>query len=86
MSLFPSSLNSRQQAELGPEWSVEILVAPVDGHVSSAALATQYPLAVSCDDQTVERRATTRPRDRVAIGCNETLRPEYSFVPRYPRS
>src|SRR5713101_7828900 len=64
MSLFPSSLNRRQQAELGSEWSVETLVTPVDRHVSGAPLATQYALAVSCDDQSVERWVTTRCRIR----------------------
>src|SRR6266478_7867165 len=64
MSLFPFSLNRRQQAELGSEWSVENLVTPVDRHVSGAPLATQYALAVSCDDQTVERWVTARCRIR----------------------
>ena len=39
MSLFPFSLNRRQQAELGSEWSVETLVTPVDRHVSGAPLS-----------------------------------------------
>ncbi len=56
MSLFSFSLNRRQETEFGLEWSVETLVAPVDGHVSGATLATQDTLAVSCDDQSVEHR------------------------------
>ena len=64
MSLSCFSLDRRQQAELGTEWSVETLVPPVDGHVSSSPLATQDTLAVSCDYQTVERWMTTPCRIR----------------------
>ena len=64
MSLFRFSLNRRQQTELGLELSVEILITPVDGHVSSTSLAAQNALAVSCDDQAVERWATTCCRIR----------------------
>ena len=62
MSLFRFSLNRRQQVEVGLERPVEILIAPVDGHVSGATLTAQNPFAVSGNNQAIERRATTRRR------------------------